>query len=304
MTTTATAPALVRQFADYQKNILGHSDHTAAGYAADLGALLAWIADARGTSPAALTVADLAALSTDDIYNYMSASATGAPLSASTRCRRAASVRAFFRWLQRRGLIDRDPSADLETPKKAQTLPRYLTAPDCARLLDACPDGKTGARDRAILYLLISCGLRVSELCALDRADLGPDRVRVLGKGNKERVVFFGPACRAALDAWLTVRPDVPGEDALFLSNYRARIAPRSVQAMLDRRLTGAGLDPSTISPHKLRHTAATLMIKNGVDTRVVQEVLGHSNLNTTQIYTHVESDALRAAALAVPALG
>ena len=143
----------------------------------------------------------------------------------------------------------------------------------------------------------------MSELCGLNVKDLGADFVRVIGKGNKERVVFFGEDCREALDKWLRLReaPEGADADALFTSNYHARISVRSVQAMVDRRLEDAGLDHTLYSPHKLRHTAATLMLKAGVDTRVLQEVLGHASLNTTQIYTHVDSSALRSAAMLNP---
>ena len=306
---------LVSSFLDYQTGILGHSDNTAGGYAFDLGALCDTVAASRGLEPDALTASDFAAVTLEQLYTYMGAARDGGQLSAATRCRRASAAKSFYKYLLRRGLIDRDPAADLETPKKQKTLPRYLTGEECARLLDGCGQNKTGIRDRAILTLFLSCGLRVSELCALDLSDLGPDFVRVLGKGDKERIVYFSPACRAALDAYIQIRDPSPvpvgaatcrpssvspAAGPLFLSNYRERIAPRTVQAMLDRRLTAAGLDPSLYSPHKLRHTAATLMLKNGVDTRVLQEVLGHASLNTTQIYTHVESDALRAAAQAV----
>ena len=289
---------LVQSFLDYHTMILGHSDRTADGYDADLAALCDTLAANRGLEPEALTAADFASAELDELYIYMSAGKTQA-LSPAARCRRASAARSFYRYLVKRRLIDRDPSAELETPKKAKALPHYLTEDEALRLLDGCGTCKTGLRDRAILTLFLSCGLRVSELCGLDLRDVGADFVRVRGKGNKERVVFFGEDCRYALDKWLNVREAPEGEDAeaLFVSNYRARISVRSVQAMVDRRLEDAGLDHTLYSPHKLRHTAATMMLKAGVDTRVLQEVLGHASLNTTQIYTHVDSMALRAAA-------
>ena len=156
-----------------------------------------------------------------------------------------------------------------------------------------------------MLMILLSCGLRVSELVSLNITDIYEDHLRVIGKGNKERVVFFAEGCREAIDDYLTVRnPDkISPEDkhALFISRDNRRISVRGVQKMLDKKLKLAGLDSSRYSPHKLRHTAATLMLKNGVDTRALQEVLGHSNLNTTQIYTHLDNTALREAAKANP---
>lgn len=297
-----TNNATVKSFLDYQTAILGHSENTASSYDADLGDLCDILAGNRGTAPEKLTASDFASASLDELYAYMGAGKTGS-LSPAARCRRASSARSFYRWMVKRGLAENDPSAALETPKKVKALPHYLDEDQCYELLRKCGTGKTGIRDRAILTLFLSCGLRVSELCALNLRDLSEDHVRVLGKGGKERVVYFAGSCKKALDEYLEVReaPQGADADALFVSNYRARISVRSVQAMVDRRLEDAGLDSSLYSPHKLRHTAATLMLKCGVDTRVLQEVLGHASLNTTQIYTHVDSLALRAAALANP---
>ena len=189
-------------------------------------------------------------------------------------------------------------------PKRQASLPKYLEESECERLLAAC-DGPFGYRDYCILMLFLSCGLRVSELVSLNTTDIYEDHLRVLGKGNKERVVFFADGCREAIDDYLAVRNDekLPPEDknALFISRDNRRISVRGVQKMVDKKLLQAGLDASRYSPHKLRHTAATLMLKNGVDTRALQEVLGHSNLNTTQIYTHLDNAALHEAAMANP---
>ena len=171
-------------------------------------------------------------------------------------------------------------------------------------LLAAC-DGPFLYRDYAILMLFISCGLRISELVSLNVHDIYEDHLRVIGKGNKERVVFFGDGCREAIDDYLVVRNNdkvaEKDKDALFISQKNCRFGVRGVQQMVEKKLSLAGLDATRYSPHKLRHTAATLMLKNGVDTRALQEVLGHSNLNTTQIYTHLDNAALHEAAMANP---
>ena len=160
-------------------------------------------------------------------------------------------------------------------------------------------------RDYCILMIFMSCGIRISELVSLNLTDVYADHLRVLGKGNKERVVFFAEGCREAIDDYLAVRDNgkIKEEDqnALFISSRNSRITVRGVEMMVDKKLKMAGLDSSRFSPHKLRHTAATLMLKNGVDTRALQEVLGHSNLNTTQIYTHLDNAALHEAAMANP---
>ena len=189
-------------------------------------------------------------------------------------------------------------------PKRQASLPRYLEESECERLLGAC-EGPYEYRDYCILMLFLSCGLRISELVSLNLTDVYEDHVRVLGKGNKERVVFFAEGCHEAIDDYLAVRDNgkILPEDknALFISRDNRRISVRGVQKMVDKKLKMAGLDASRYSPHKLRHTAATLMLKNGVDTRALQEVLGHSNLNTTQIYTHLDNAALHEAAMANP---
>ena len=188
-------------------------------------------------------------------------------------------------------------------PKKQNALPKYLEESECVRLLSVCND-KFGARDYCIIMLFISCGLRISELVSLNLTDIYDDHLRVLGKGNKERVVFFAEGCREAIDDYLAVRrqmPDIKDKDALFISQKGTRFSSRGIQQMLEKKLIQANLDPERFSPHKLRHTAATLMLKNGVDTRALQEFLGHSNLNTTQIYTHLDSAALHEAAMANP---
>ena len=189
-------------------------------------------------------------------------------------------------------------------PKRQASLPRYLEESDCEKLLNVC-DGPYAERDYCILMLFMSCGLRVSELVSLNVTDLYEDHLRVLGKGNKERVIFFGDGCREAIDDYLMVRNVVKVQEkdkkALFISQKNCRFGVRGVQQMLEKKLLLAGLDATRYSPHKLRHTAATLMLKNGVDTRALQEVLGHSNLNTTQIYTHLDNTALHEAAMANP---
>ena len=193
---------------------------------------------------------------------------------------------------------------ELDMPKRPNLLPRYLEEAECERLLSVC-DGPFALRDYCILMLFMSCGMRVSELVSLNVSDIYDDHLRVVGKGNKERMIYFAQGCREAIDDYLTVRDpeNIVPEDrnALFISRDHRRISVRGVQKMVDKKLLQAGLDASRYSPHKLRHTAATLMLKNGVDTRALQEVLGHSNLNTTQIYTHLENAALHEAAMSNP---
>ena len=164
-------------------------------------------------------------------------------------------------------------------------------------------DGANRERDYCILTLFLNCGLRISELIGLDITDIHDDALRVLGKGNKVRVVYLNQACKDALVRYLAVRRPISGKDknALFLSGQNKRISRSMVHALVKKHLSAAGLDSDKYSSHKLRHTAATLMLQNGVDVKAVQEVLGHEHLNTTEIYTHIDNEALRVAAKANP---
>ena len=312
-------PDIVMEFLEYHSTVRGHSDLTVAGYYHDLKILFRFLKRRRHLVPMDkpfheidITDVDLdfiKKIRIEELYRYQSFSPehinSSNSLSAASRCRRTSAVKSFFNYLTtKRHLLDFNVCQELDMPKRQASLPRYLEEAECERLLAAC-EGPYAARDYAILMLLLSCGLRVSELVSLNVTDVYEDHVRVLGKGNKERMVYFAEGCREAIDDYLMVRntDEVKESDqnALFISQKKCRMGVRAVQYMLDNKLKLAGLDASRYSPHKLRHTAATLMLKNGVDTRALQEVLGHSNLNTTQIYTHLDNTALHEAALANP---
>ena len=309
-------PDILMEFLEYHSTVRGHSDKTVFAYYTDLKILFRYLKRRRHNVPADtpfneinITDVDLdfiKAIKIEELYRDQSFSPeSDSSLSAASRCRRTSSVKSFFNYLTvKRHLLENNVCQELDMPKRQATLPKYLEESECERLLSAC-DGKYAYRDYAILMLFLSCGLRVSELVSLNLTDIYDDHVRVIGKGNKERVVFFADGCREALDDYLAVRDNgkIRPEDknALFISSVNRRITSRGVEQMVDKKLLIAGLDASRYSPHKLRHTAATLMLKNGVDTRALQEVLGHSNLNTTQIYTHLDNAQLHEAAMANP---
>ena len=224
-------------------------------------------------------------------------------LFRSARSRKLSAIKSFFKYLTvRTKQLAENPVAELEYPKLRKSLPRYLTLEQCASLLKAV-SGPNEKRDYAILMLFLNCGIRRSELVGLNLNDVYEDRIRVVGKGDKERFVFFGSACRKALDAYLPERHKrvLTDNRALFGSRDNNRISVTAVHRMIKKYLLMAGLDPDQFSAHKLRHTAATMMLSGGVDVKTVQEVLGHENLNTTQIYTHIENTELRIAAEANP---
>ena len=313
------APDILMEFLEYHSTVRGHSDKTVAGYYLDLKILFRFIKRRRHLVPAEtpfneIDISDvdidfIKSIRIEELYRYQSfspeMSGSNRSLSAASRCRRTSSVKSFYNYLTvKRHLLEFNICQELDMPKRPNLLPRYLEEAECERLLSVC-DGPFALRDYCILMLFMSCGMRVSELVSLNVSDIYDDHLRVVGKGNKERMIYFAQGCREAIDDYLAVREpeNIVPEDrnALFISRDHRRISVRGVQKMVDKKLLQAGLDASRYSPHKLRHTAATLMLKNGVDTRALQEVLGHSNLNTTQIYTHLDNAALHEAAMANP---
>jgi len=223
--------------------------------------------------------------------------------SKSTIARKLATLRSFYKFCLRRGHVDAHPLASIRTPKQEKRLPKFLEVEQINKLL-ATPDANTllGARDRAMLEVLFSTGVRVSELVDLDFVDLNFEgrTVRVRGKGKKQRVTPIGPTAIAAIQRYVELRRAASrsarfDQEALFVNKHGQRLSTRSVRRKLDKYLSECGLDPS-ISPHTLRHSFATHMLNNGADLRSVQELLGHQSLSTTQIYTHLTTPRLKAA--------
>lgn len=220
--------------------------------------------------------------------------------SRATLARRTAAARAFCAWAFRQGYLDHNPAARLATPKAARKLPRVPSVHDVENLVEESPqaEGAARLRDLAMQELLYATGMRVAELTGLDPHDINLDRntVRVLGKGNKERVVPFGTAAAEAIEHWLAVRAEIAqdGESALFVGDRGKRIDQRQVRRIVSRAGRQTGSQGAT--PHTLRHAAATHLLEGGADLRIVQEILGHSSLQTTQIYTHVSAERLKTA--------
>ena len=253
-------------------------------------------------------------ITTSDIFeflSYLASDRTPNPdspspdygISPSSRARKLSAIKSFYKYLTvRTKQLEENPVADMEYPKLRKSLPKYLTLEQSAALLKAV-SGPNEKRDYAIIMLFLNCGIRRSELVGLNLNDVYEDRIRVVGKGNKERFVYFGTACRKAIDAYLPERKKKVLSDnrALFGSRDNNRISVTAVHRLIKKYLLMAGLDPDQFSAHKLRHTAATMMLSGGVDVKTVQEVLGHENLNTTQIYTHIENTELKIAAEANP---
>mgnify|MGYP000195194488 FL=1 len=318
------APPVLRDFLSYHETIKGHSCATVDEYFLDLRNFFRYLKIERGLVPRSTELDDIsiqdvdlkliASVTLNDVYDYMAFLSRDKVknershepeygLMASSRARKIATIRSFYKYLTvKTKQLDVNPVEGLDTPKTTKSLPRYLTLDESRRLLDAV-DGVNRERDYCIICLFLNCGLRISEIVGLNIGDVRGDSLRVLGKGNKERIVYLNDACQAAIEAYKPVRSQMVGSSvsALFVSNRRQRMGREAVHAMVKKTLLKAGLDPDKYSSHKLRHTAATLMLQNGVDVRTLQEVLGHEHLNTTQIYTHVDNSELRVAAQANP---
>ncbi len=284
--------------ADFERHLRaerGRSVHTCRAYVADVRHLLAWAVEERGTQ-------EVSDLDLADLRAWLS-SLTHDGGARSTVARRAASVRTFLRWATRTSRIPGDPSLRLMAPRRASTLPGVLQVSQAHDLLEVAAvasddDDPLHVRNLAVLELLYASGIRVGELVALDvdDLDLGSDLVRVMGKGSKERAVPFGRPARTALERWLGRRSELltgASGAALFLGRRGRRVDPRQVREVVHLMLAHVPSAPD-LGPHGLRHSAATHLLEGGADLRVVQELLGHASLATTQIYTHVSVDRLR----------
>ena len=317
-------PQILRDFLTYHETIKGQSQKTISEYYLDLRMFLRFVKLMRFEMPIHTRLDDIPindidisfirSITTSEIFDFLSYLANDrnpnpdspAPdygISAAARARKLSAIKSFYKYLTvRTKQLSDNPVADLEYPKLRKSLPKYLTMEQSAALLRAV-SGANEKRDYAILMIFLNCGIRRSELVGLNLTDVYEDRLRIVGKGNKERFVYFGSACRKAIDTYLPERQKKVLSDnrALFGSRDNNRISVTAVHRLVKKALQLAGLDSTQFSAHKLRHTAATMMLSGGVDVKTVQEVLGHENLNTTQIYTHIENTELKIAAEANP---
>ena len=311
------APPLIRDFLVYHETIQGHSRQTVDEYYLDLRSFARYLKQVRDPSLRSVPLDHIPlddvslelfqSVSLTDVYSYMNFLTRDKGLNAASRARKVATIRSFYKYLTNKAkLLTKNPVQDLDSPRQKKSLPKYLSLDESIDLLESV-DGKNATRDFCILTLFLNCGLRISELVNLNVTDVRDNQLRVLGKGNKERILFLNDACVKAIQDWMTDRNALTliDQNALFVTlQNRRRISVAAVHKLVKKHLADAGLDSTQYSAHKLRHTAATLMLQNGVDVRTLQEVLGHDHLNTTQIYTHVDNDDLRAAARANPLAG
>lgn len=321
---SSDTPPILRDFLTYHETIMGHSKNTVDEYYLDLRLYFRFLKLNKGLVPRDTDIEDISISDVDislikdtglsDVYEFLgylsrdrethqNARYSSRGLGARSRARKIATLRSFYKYLSSKAnLLDENPLSDLDSPKVMKSLPRYLSLDESKQLLSSI-DGPNKKRDYCIIMIFLTCGLRISELIGLNLSDVRADHLRVLGKGNKERIVYLNDACADAINQYLEVRKKMPAADknALFLSSRKVRISRSAVHNLVKNHISEAGLDSTKYSSHKLRHTAATLMLHNGVDVRTLQELLGHEHLNTTEIYTHVENAGLRNAASLSP---
>ena len=297
-------PAAVARFLSYKLSIQGASEKTVYEYSLDLYNFFRYVffkdvpLDER-VDLSCLTDEQIGSVPAQKIYEYLLYSATQKHNGNASRARKLSAIKGLYKFLSsKEKSISENPAKDIDAPSVKQALPKFLSEEESRKLLQAVREfgGKNEKRDFAILDLFLNCGMRVSELCGISISDLSTDfsQVIVTGKGNKQRLIYLNASCQKALVAYMEERKHIPCKDekALFVSRNQRRLSVKTVQWLVYKYLDLAGLGDKGYSVHKLRHTAATLMYGTGnVDVRVLKDILGHEQLNTTQIYTHVSDE-------------
>ena len=310
-------PILITDYLNYLKSIRGLSSNTIKEYSYDLNLLIRFMIVRKiyygnivkfnkefndDEINSIINPSFFETLTLQDFYSYLSYLDNEKNDTASTRSRKISAIKSFYKYLYSEiEVINSNVSEKLSNPKISQRQPVYLTLTETERLLDTINNEKNDflrSRDLAIVFTFLTTGMRLSELVSIDITDIVNDHFNIIGKGNKERTVYLTDNCLQLIYSYIIVRARYIGDkdiDALFISTRKKRISNRAVQSTIDKYLKKAGFDTSIYSTHKLRHTAATLMYKYGnVDIRALKDILGHSNVSTTQIYTHLDDDDLK----------
>ena len=301
-------PEPLASFLIYLESIQGKSPKTADEYYYDLRTFYRYLkihfqlvdesVEFNDIEIGDVSLEHLAAVDLSVIYdyiNYLNRMRKNAP---AARARKIAALKSYFKFLcSKAKLLSENPTADLDSIKQPKHLPKYFTAEQSVALLETI-EGPNAERDYCMITLFLNCGMRLAELVNINITDIQGDTLTVIGKGGKERSVYLNQACQDALAHYLPVRREqsvtASDQNALFVSRQQRRISRRTVQNTVEKYVRKLGLDPHKFTTHKLRHTAATLMHQNGVDIRVLQEILGHKQLSTTEIYTHINSSQMR----------
>ncbi len=309
-------PLHLRDFLFYMETIRGRSPKTVEAYYTDLHTFFCFMKAYKNNLAkdklSEMDISDIGpefirSITLSDVYEYLNYTMSERENNAKTRARKVSSLRSFFKYLTTKAhILEENPIQELEIPALKKSLPKYLTLEQSLELLSHM-DSSSPKRDFCMVTLFLNCGIRLSELVGLNLSNIHMHEksMTVLGKGNKERLLYLNDACIRSIEEYLRERSQIAGikeKNALFLSSRGTRITARRVQQIIQRSLEQAGLAGQGFSTHKLRHTAATLLYQQGgVDIRVLQEMLGHVNLGTTEIYTHTSSQQLKEAAESSP---
>ena len=304
-------PILLQDYLNYMLTIKGRSMLTVKEYYYDLKRFLKYIIMRKNLFGYNLNSNidlipisnikkhDINDIDITDLHAYISYCDNNFSDSTKTKARKISSIKSFFNYLYNTvELINKNPAEKMELPKLQKRNPIYLTLNESEKLLHAIKSEQNDfnrARDLCIILIFLTCGLRISELTGINSDSIKEDKLSVIGKGNKERIVFLNDNCLYAIKKYLELRPISKNTNALFLSIQKRRISNRTIQLRLKKYIKISGLDPKLYTPHKLRHTAATLMYKYGnVDIRTIQSILGHTSVATTQIYTHLDDEDIK----------
>lgn len=314
MNNYSDAPDIVRKFLNYKLTAQNRSVKTVFQYYHDLRTYTRFLLLSNDkTKYGKIEFSDipfsdasdemLIHATSDDIFEFISFTANTLKNEVASRQRKLSCIKSFYKYLNSTlRIIEKSPAESVDSPSKPKKLPKFLTLEESVQLLSNI-DGKNAVRDYCIVTLFLNCGMRVSELVGIDISDISDDisTINVTGKGSKERMLYLNDACKSAIEAYLKVRPitaKYKDRNALFISRNNNRISVQTVQSLIYKHLRSAGLENRNMSVHKLRHTAATLMYQHGkTDVRVLKDILGHEQLSTTQIYTHINNEMIRDAA-------
>ncbi len=308
-----TAPKILKGFLGYLQTVRGKSIKTVEEYFCDLRTFFRYLKIKQGKFTKNddfskipiddVDIDDIKKINLTIVYEYVNYLAEERENGAASRSRKVSSLRTFFKYLTHKAnLLETNPVEQLETPKLSKTLPKFLSFEQSKKLLETVLNSPSEfkERDYCIITLFLNCGMRLSELAGINLRDIGDDStLKIRGKGDKERMIYLNHACTSAIENYMKVRPrdGVKDKDALFISRLKNRMSVKTIQFMVNNYLSSAGLANTGCTVHKLRHTAATLMYQHGdVDIRVLKDILGHENLGTTEIYTHLASKQVQEA--------
>lgn len=297
-------PKRVDDFVSYLKNIKEQSPNTIKNYTYDLTLLFKYLVgrkqNVENYDSVDIRYVDdnfIRNITLSDLYDFLNYVEVDRKNSAYAKARKVATLKSFFKFLNvKMKVIDENPTIELETPKIKKRLPVYLTLDQSKKVLESMNKGKKYySRDYCIFVLFLNCGMRLSELCNIKLKDIKEDTITIIGKGDKERTVYLNEECTKAINNYLKDRKELNNyNEYLFLSKRKTKITARAVEDLVKKHIENAGFKDKKYTPHKLRHSAATMYLKEGVDIRFIQEILGHENISTTQIYTHVDDIELR----------